>query len=327
MNNSIGYPEKQGLYDPAFEKDNCGVGFVANIRGEKTNGIIKKGLKVLVNLTHRGAVGADPKTGDGAGILVQIPDEFFRISCDNLGLELPRAGKYAVGMVFLPKEPALRFQCEGILERIAEEEGQKILGWRSVPIDNRNIGDTAKGTEPIIRQLFLGSTFKDADLTDDELQEEFERRLYIIRKRAEKEVIKLVNRSTEYFYICSLSSRTIVYKGLLLAEQIKGFYVDLQDINFKSALCLVHQRYSTNTFPTWDLAQPFRYLAHNGEINTIRGNRNWMNAREGVLKSKVYGENLKKLFPIISPNGSDSASLGQYIRTFKNGWKISYLIV
>ncbi|MGH4051218.1 MAG: glutamate synthase large subunit [Clostridium sp.] len=317
MNNSIGYPEKQGLYDPAFEKDNCGVGFIANIRGEKTNSIIKKGLKVLVNLTHRGAVGADPKTGDGAGILVQIPDEFFRISCDNLGLELPMTGKYAVGMIFLPKEPALRFQCEGIIERIAEEEGQKILGWRSVPTDNRNIGDTAKGTEPIIRQLFIGSTFKDVDLTEDELQEDFERRLYVIRKRAEIEVVKLVDRNTEYFYICSLSSRTIVYKGLLLAEQIKGFYVDLQDINFKSALCLVHQRYSTNTFPTWDLAQPFRYLAHNGEINTIRGNRNWMNAREGVLKSKVYGKNLKKLFPIISPNGSDSASLDNILELLK----------
>jgi len=317
VNYNIGYPEKQGLYDPALEKDNCGVGFVANIRGEKTNGIVKKGLEVLVNLTHRGAVGADPKTGDGAGILVQIPDEFFRISCDNLGLELPRVGKYAVGMIFLPKEPALRFQCEGIFERIAEEEGQKILGWRSVPVDNRNIGDTAKGTEPIIRQLFLGSTFKDAALTEDELQEEFERRLYIIRKRAEKEVIKLVNRNTEYFYICSLSSRTIVYKGLLLAEQIKGFYIDLQDINFKSALCLVHQRYSTNTFPTWDLAQPFRYLAHNGEINTIRGNRNWMNAREGTLKSDVYGEDIKKLFPIISPNSSDSASLDNILELLK----------
>jgi len=317
MGNSIGYPEKQGLYDPAFEKDNCGVGFVVNIKGEKTNRILKQGLKVLVNLTHRGAVGSDPKTGDGAGILVQIPDEFFRISCDNLGLELPKVGKYAVGMIFLPKEPALRFQCEGIFERIAEEEGQKILGWRSVPIDDRNIGDTAKGTEPIIRQIFLGSSFEDKSLTEEELQEAFERRLYIIRKRAEREVSQLVNRSTEYFYICSLSSRTIVYKGLLLASQIKDFYVDLQDINFKSALCLVHQRYSTNTFPTWDLAQPFRYLAHNGEINTIRGNRNWMNAREGVLKSKVYGENLKKLFPIISPNGSDSASLDNILELLK----------
>jgi len=317
MGNSIGYPEKQGLYDPAFEKDNCGVGFVVNIRGEKTNSILKKGLKVLVNLTHRGAVGADPKTGDGAGILVQIPDELFRISCDNLGFELPKAGKYAVGMIFLPKEPALRFQCEGIFERIAEEEGQKILGWRSVPIDDRNIGDTAKGTEPIIRQIFLGSSFEDISQNSDDLQEEFERRLYIIRKRAEREVLKLVNRNTEYFYICSLSSRTIVYKGLLLADQIRGFYIDLQDINFKSALCLVHQRYSTNTFPTWDLAQPFRYLAHNGEINTIRGNRNWMNAREGVLKSDVYGDNLKKIFPIISPNGSDSASLDNILELLK----------
>ncbi len=317
MGNSIGYPEKQGLYNPALEKDNCGVGFVVNIKGEKTNGIVKKGLKVLVNLTHRGAVGADPKTGDGAGILVQIPDEFFRISCDNLGMKLPKCGKYAVGMVFLPKEPALRLQCEGIFERIVEEEGQTILGWRSVPVDDRGIGETAKGTEPIIRQIFIASNIENSSLSAEELQEEFERKLYVIRKRAENEVCKFVKKNTEYFYICSLSSRTVVYKGLLLADQITDFFIDLKDINFKSALCLVHQRYSTNTFPTWDLAQPFRYLAHNGEINTIRGNRNWMNAREGVLKSKLFGDEIKKVFPIINPNGSDSASLDNILELLR----------
>lgn len=296
-----GLPPKQGLYNPVFEKDNCGVGFVANIKGEKSHDVVKKGLRVLVNLTHRGAVGADPKTGDGAGILLQIPDEFFRICCDNQGIILPKAGKYAVGMVFLPKEPALRYQCEGILERIVKEEGQKILHWRNVPTDDRAIGETARGTEPIIRQIFVENCMSD--------EAEFERKLYVIRKKTENEVKKLVKRNAEYFYICSLSSRTIVYKGLLLADQIRGYYLDLNDVNFKSAIALVHQRFSTNTFPTWDLAQPFRYLAHNGEINTIRGNRNWMNAREGILKSSTFGNDIKKLFPIMTPNVSDSASL------------------
>ncbi|MBV4420110.1 glutamate synthase large subunit [Clostridium tyrobutyricum] len=296
-----GLPPKQGLYNPKFEKDNCGVGFVANIKGEKSHDIVKKGLQVLVNLTHRGAVGADPKTGDGAGILVQIPDEFFRINCDNAGISLPKVGRYAVGMVFLPKEPAIRYQCEGILERIIKEEGQKILGWRNVPTDDRGIGETARGTEPIARQIFV------ENCSEDQIQ--FERKLYVIRKRAENEIKKSVKRNAEYFYICSLSSKTIVYKGLLLADQISGYYLDLNDINFKSAIALVHQRFSTNTFPTWDLAQPFRYLAHNGEINTIRGNRNWMNAREGILKSSAFKNDIEKLFPIITPNGSDSASL------------------
>ena len=301
MAKSVGFPSKQGLYDPELEKDSCGVGFVASIKGEKSHGIIKKGLEVLVNLTHRGAVGADPKTGDGAGILMQIPHEFFKITCDNLGIEIPDEGKYGVGMVFLPKEPAQRLQCEGIIERVIEEEGQKVLGWRNVPTDDRKIGETAKGTEPIIKQFFVGSQCKD--------QMEFERKLYIIRRTSENEVKKLVERNSEYFYICSLSSRTIVYKGLLLADQIKDFYVDLDDINIKSAIALVHQRYSTNTFPTWDLAQPFRFLGHNGEINTIRGNRNWMNAREGILQSNAFGKDLKKLFPVINLKGSDSASL------------------
>lgn len=296
-----GFPSKQGLYDPEFEKDNCGVGFAANIKGEKSHSIVKKGLKILANLDHRGAVGADPKTGDGAGIMVQIPDEFFRICCDNLGIDLPKEGEYAVGMIFLPQEPALRYQCEGIFERVVEEEGQKILGWRYVPADSRVLGETARGTEPLIRQVFVEQSNCSAD--------EFERKLYIIRKRTESEVKKLVKRNAEYFYICSLSTKTIIYKGLLLPKQFNKFYLDLNDINFKSTLALVHQRFSTNTFPTWDLAQPFRYLAHNGEINTIRGNRNWMNAREGVLKSRVFGKDTSKLFPIITPNVSDSASL------------------
>ncbi|MFA9398672.1 MAG: glutamate synthase large subunit, partial [Clostridiaceae bacterium] len=301
MDYKNGFPIKQGLYNPENERDNCGVGFIANINGEKTHGIVKKGIKILENLTHRGSVGSDPKTGDGSGLLLQIPHEFFAISCSNLDIELPNEGHYAVGMLFLPKEPALRYQCEGILERAIKDEGQKVLGWRYVPTDNRNIGETAKGTEPIIRQIFIENNCKS--------QDEFEKKLYIIRKTAENEVLRLVKRNSEYFYICSLSSRTIVYKGLLLAEQIRSYYLDLNDINFKSALALVHHRFSTNTFPTWDLAQPFRYLAHNGEINTIKGNRNWMNAREGVLKSTVFKNDITKLLPVITPNKSDSASL------------------
>jgi glutamate synthase (NADPH/NADH) large chain len=297
----MGFPEPQGLYDPVQEKDSCGVGFVANIKGEKSHSLVKNALKVLQNLTHRGAVGSDPNTGDGAGIMVQIPDEFFRIQCENLGIHLPKPAKYAVGMIFLPREPAVRLQCEGIVERIVQREGQKVLGWRDVPVDNRVIGETARGTEPTIRQVFIESNCEDSRV--------FERTLYIIRKSIEKEVDVLIKRNSEYFYICSLSSRTIVYKGLFVAQQINSYYVDLDDINFKSAIAVVHQRYSTNTFPTWGLAQPFRYLAHNGEINTIRGNRNWMHAREGVLKSKVIGKDLAKLFPIIKKNGSDSESL------------------
>ena len=320
MTYSVGFPSKQGLYDPAFEKDACGVGFVASIKGEKTHDIVKKGIQVLVNLTHRGAVGSDPKTGDGAGILVQIPDEFFRINCDNLGIDLPEAGEYGVGMVFFPKETALRLQCEGILERAAEEEGQKVLGWRDVPTDNRNIGETAKGTEPIIRQIFIGKNAK--------TQTEFETKLYIIRKKAENEVRKLLGGLGKSFYVCSLSSKTIIYKGLLLADQIKSFYIDLNDINFKSAIALVHQRYSTNTFPTWDLAQPFRYLAHNGEINTIRGNRNWMKAREGVLQSEAFGKDINKLFPIVSTEGSDSASLDNALELlYKDGRSLSHAMM
>ncbi|MDF2503159.1 MULTISPECIES: glutamate synthase large subunit [Clostridium] len=301
MNSKIGYPNKQGLYDSQFEKDNCGIGFVANIKGEKTHDIIKKGIEILVNLTHRGGVGSDTKTGDGAGIMFQIPHEFFKIACDNVGIALPKEGNYGVGMLFLPKETTLCHQCEGIVERLIEEEGQGFLGWRDVPTDSRVIGTTAKGSEPIIKQIFIENNCK--------TQNEFEKKLYMIRKRAESEVKRLLENGANYFYVCSLSSKKIIYKGLLLPDQITSYYMDLNDINFKSAIALVHQRFSTNTFPTWDLAQPFRYLAHNGEINTIRGNRNWMHAREGVLESKVFGKNINKLFPIINPDGSDSASL------------------
>lgn len=307
---AMNLPKKQGLYDPLNEKDNCGVGFIVNVNGQKSYQMVKKGLQILKNMEHRGATGSDPKTGDGAGILTQIPDDFFRIYCSNDGIDLPDEGDYGIGMVFLPKEPALRLQCEGIFERIIYEVGHKSLGWRFVPTDNRAIGETAQGTEPVIRQVFVK---KRREIS----QEQFERDLYLIRRKTENEIIKLVKRNREYFYICSLSSKTIIYKGLLLSEQIEKYYLDLNDINFKSAMALVHQRFSTNTFPTWDLAQPFRYLAHNGEINTIKGNRNWMHTREGVLKSKYFDDNLNDLYPIIQGGKSDSASVDNVFEFIK----------
>ena len=300
MSQKIGFPEQQGLYNPSLEKDNCGVGFVANIKGKKSHDIVAKGLEILVNLTHRGATGCDENTGDGAGILTQIPHEFFKEECKKSKIDLPNEGEYAIGMLFLPRESDELLECEGLLEGIIAEEGMTLLGWRDVPVDHNCIGEIAKGTEPLIKQVFISR--------ENRSVEEFERKLYVIRKLAEKAVRQSQMHNKDYFYIPSLSSRVIVYKGLLLAEQIGFFYKDLKNPSFKSALALVHQRYSTNTFPTWDLAQPFRYIAHNGEINTINGNRNWMHAREGVLKSDYFGEDLEKLFPVITPNCSDSAS-------------------
>lgn len=300
MSQKIGFPKKQGLYDPSFEKDNCGVGFVANIKGKKSHDIVEKGLEILVNLTHRGATGCDEKTGDGAGILTQIPHEFFKVTCEKTSIELPQEGDYAIGMLFLPRESDELLECEGIFEGIIAQEGLTLLGWRDVPVDHNSIGEIAKGTEPLIKQVFISR--------DERTFEAFERKLYIVRKLTEKAIRDSSMHNKDYFYIPSLSSSVIVYKGLLLAEQIGFFYKDLKDPLFKSALALVHQRYSTNTFPTWDLAQPFRYIAHNGEINTINGNRNWMHARESMLKSKYFNEDIEKLFPIITPLSSDSAS-------------------
>ncbi|WP_069997648.1 glutamate synthase large subunit [Cellulosilyticum sp. I15G10I2] len=300
MSYKIGFPKQQGLYNPDLEKDNCGVGFIASIKGKKSHDIVSKGLEILVNLTHRGATGCDENTGDGAGILTQIPHEFFKEVCKKSKIELPNEGDYAVGMIFLPRESNELLECEGIVEGIILEEGLKILGWRDVPVDHNSIGEIAKGTEPLIKQVFIAR--------ENRNYEEFERRLYIVRKLAEKAVRHSSMHNKDYFYIPSLSSKVVVYKGLLLAEQIGFFYKDLKDPLFKSALALVHQRYSTNTFPTWDLAQPFRYIAHNGEINTINGNRNWMHAREGMLNSEYFGSDIEKLFPIITPNCSDSAS-------------------
>jgi glutamate synthase domain-containing protein 2/glutamate synthase domain-containing protein 1/glutamate synthase domain-containing protein 3 len=296
-----GLPEPQGLYHPSHEHDACGIGFVAHIKGQKSHDIIEKGIQILINLTHRGACGCDPETGDGAGILIQIPHTFFARESKRLGFSLPPEGEYGVGMVFLPVERHQRLQTEGILERIIKEEGLTLIGWRDTPLQASAIGRVARASQPYIQQVFVGRA---AGMDTDQL----ERKLYVVRKRAESEVANSDMADRGMFYIPSLSARTIVYKGLLLAPQIANFYGELSDPDVTSALCLVHQRFSTNTFPTWQLAHPFRYVAHNGEINTVKGNVNWMHARESVLRSELFGEDLRKLFPVIQPNGSDSAS-------------------
>jgi len=297
----FGLPDAQGLYHPENERDACGIGFVANIKGQKSHDIIVKGIQVLLNLTHRGACGCDPETGDGAGVLIQIPHKYFARVCSTLGFTLPAPGEYGVGMTFLPVEPPARRTAEGLIERLIAEEGLTLLGWRDTPIDGSAIGRVARASQPYIQQIFVG---RGRGMTEDQL----ERKLYIVRKRAEAEVFSGDMPGKSFFYIPSLSARTIVYKGLLLAPQIGRFYPELSDPDVLSALCLVHQRFSTNTFPTWQLAHPYRYIAHNGEINTLRGNVNWMHARQSVLRSPLFGDDLKKLFPVIQPNGSDSAS-------------------
>jgi glutamate synthase (NADPH) large chain len=297
-----GLPSAQGLYDPANEHDACGLGFVASIRGEKSHAIVEKGIEVLTHLEHRGACGCDPETGDGAGVLIQIPHDFFVRECATLGIALPEPGSYAVGMVFLPVAKLERLQCEGVVEKIIQEEGFEVLGWRDTPVDGTAIGRVARGSQPYIEQIFLK--------TLQPLEEKvFERKLYVTRRRIENEILHAEIEGRGNFYIPSISCRTIVYKGLLLAPQITKFYPELADPLVKSALCMVHQRFSTNTFPSWPLAHPYRHVAHNGEINTVKGNVIWMNARQSLLESPLFGEDLKKVFPVITPGGSDSASL------------------
>ena len=298
---SNGLPKSQGLYDPRFEKEACGIGFVANVKGQKSHDIVRKGLQVLENLAHRGAVGCDPCTGDGAGILIQIPHEFLKRSCTESGIRLPGAGEYGVGMVFLPAEASQRIPSETLIEKIIREEGQRFLGWRDLPVKEAHLGDLARQSRPYIRQVFIAR---------DALNEaEFERKLYVIRKRIENAVRQSALEGRGTFYIPSLSAGTIVYKGLLLPNQIPLFYPDLADESVVSALAVVHSRFSTNTFPTWSRAHPYRYICHNGEINTLKGNINWMRAREGRMASDLFGDDLQKLYPIIDENQSDSACL------------------
>ena len=294
-------PTRQGLYDPRNEHDACGVGFIVHIKGHKSHAIVSQGLELLRNLTHRGAVGADPYAGDGAGILIQLPDAFLRAECDKQGLTLPPEGDYAVGMVFLPRDASDRASCETLFTEIIARENAILLGWRDVPVDNHELGDSAKGVEPFIRQVFIG---RGADCPD---QDAFERKLFVIRKQVENAVRDLNLKNGHSFYVPSLSTRTLVYKGMLLANQVGPFYPDLIDERIESALALVHQRFSTNTFPTWDRAHPFRMIAHNGEINTLRGNMNGMAARRHSIASKVLGEDVHKLWPLIAEGQSDSA--------------------
>ncbi|KDB52532.1 glutamate synthase-related protein [Sphaerotilus natans] len=292
-----------GLYDPTQEHDACGVGFVAHIKGQKAHSIVEQGLKILENLDHRGAVGADALMGDGAGILIQIPDEFFRAEMAKQGVELPPPGEYGVGMIFLPKEHASRLACEQELERAVKAEGQVLLGWRDVPVDaDMPMSPTVRKTEPVIRQIFIG---RGADVI---VPDALERKLYVIRKTASAAIQRLKLTHSREYYVPSMSCRTIIYKGLLLADQVGKYYLDLQDPACVSALALVHQRFSTNTFPEWPLAHPYRMVAHNGEINTVKGNFNWMRAREGVMKSPVLGDDLKKLYPISFEGQSDTAT-------------------
>ena len=295
-------PRAQGMYDPRHEHDACGMGFVAHIGGRKSHDIVERGLRVLKNLTHRGAVGADKLQGDGAGILIQIPDTFFRRECGKLKLTLPAIGQYGVGMVFLPQESASRMACEQEIERAIAAEGQVLLGWRDVPVDTTGLGDGVKAIQPVIRQVFIGRGAKQMD------QDALERKLYVIRKKSGHAIQRLKLRHGKEFYVPSMSTRTIVYKGMLLADQVGSFYRDLQDPMLVTALAMVHQRFSTNTFPTWDLAHPFRMVCHNGEINTLRGNCNWIRAREGAIASSVLGDDLPKLWPLIYDGQSDTAS-------------------
>jgi len=292
-----------GLYDPSQEHDACGVGFVAHIRGQKSHAIVGQALKILENLDHRGAVGADKLMGDGAGILIQLPDALYRQEMAQAGIELPPPGEYGVGMVFLPKEHASRQACEQELERAIKAEGQVLIGWRDVPVNkDMPMSPTVREKEPIMRQVFIG---RGADVI---VQDALERKLYVIRKTASAHIQALKLKHSKEYYVPSMSSRTVVYKGLLLADQVGTYFLDLQDPRCVSALGLVHQRFSTNTFPEWPLAHPYRYVAHNGEINTVKGNYNWMKAREGVMSSPVLADDLKKLYPISFAGQSDTAT-------------------
>jgi len=288
-------PKQAGLYRSAFEHDNCGIGFVAHLKGKKSHDIIKRGLETLVNMTHRGAEGADSKTGDGAGVMIQIPRDFYLIQ----GYSIPPEGQFGTGLVFLPQDSAEAKMCEELLVQFVNDEGIQLIGFRDVPRDNSTIGDIARSAEPNIKQILLG-----ADLPQDEL----ERKLYIVRKRAEKYVNASNMKQKSFFYLPSLSTKVLIYKGMFTSEQLGEYFLDLQDERIQSAIALVHSRFSTNTFPSWDLAQPFRMLAHNGEINTVKGNRFWMQARESILKSDILGD-LERIYPVIEPDKSDSAAL------------------
>ena len=305
MNAPFGFPEKQGLYDPSLEKDSCGVGFVAHIKGKPSHQIVMDAYTILKNMEHRGACGCEQNTGDGAGILVGMPDKFLRrVALSELGINLPKPGVYSVGNIFLPKDSVERDHCKQVLNRLIAAEGQKLLGWRAVPQEAKiaDIGPAALKAEPVIEQVFIAAK-------DGLSQQEFERQLYLIRKQASHALRTDKNlKQALLFYVCSLSTKTLIYKGMLTPEQVVPYFPDLSDTDFETHLAMVHSRFSTNTFPSWDRAQPLRFMSHNGEINTLRGNVNWMRAREGMAKSELFGDDLKKLFPVVEPFCSDSGT-------------------
>ena len=298
----LGAPPKQGLYDPQFEHDACGLGFVVNMKGHKSHQLVSDALQILVNLDHRGACGCEANTGDGAGILIQVPHDFFVTEAARLGFKLPAVGQYGVGQVFLPKNPAEREAIKNEFAKIISAEGQTLLGWREVPVNNSSLGKTAVAAEPFMAQVFVG---RSAAIKDEAA---FERKLYVIRKVAEQ-TIRYGNTIAggKWFYVASLSARTLTYKGMLMSEQVEKYYDDLRNPAVTTAIALVHSRFSTNTFPSWDRAHPNRCIAHNGEINTLRGNVNWMKARQALFTSKIFGDDLKKILPVINTDGSDSA--------------------
>jgi glutamate synthase (ferredoxin) len=295
-----GYPQRQGLYDPALERDACGFGFVVDIQGRRSHDIVEKALSVLVNLEHRGAAGSEKNSGDGAGVLVQTPHRFLEKAAGEVGMRLPPPGQYGVGMVFLPQAEASRQACVRLLEAAAAEEGQRVLGWRDVPTDSSSLGVTARASQPVIRQVFVAR----GDAVPDEAA--FERKLYVIRRMVEKAVSRSAIPQRWSFYVPSLSYKTVVYKGMLNSSQLLSFYPDLRDPTFEAAIGMVHSRFSTNTFPSWARAHPYRFISHNGEINTLRGNVNWMHARQSMMRSELFGEDLKKVLTVIDHEGSDS---------------------
>ncbi|MCB9421327.1 MAG: glutamate synthase large subunit [Ardenticatenaceae bacterium] len=296
LRNTLKETAERGLYVPQFEHDACGTGFVVDVKGRPSHDIVQQALEVLVNLSHRGASGSEPNTGDGAGILIQMPHRFLQKVCGEQGIQLPEPGQYGAGIIFFPQDRQQRQQCQQQFEKIVTEEGQTLLGWRAVPTNDSQLGQTAKDSEPFMSQVFIGRRMGGDDLA-------FERKLYLIRKRAEKEI----RRETCRFYAASLSYKTIIYKGMLLSEQLPDYFLDLSDPDMESAIGLVHSRFSTNTFPSWERAHPYRYVMHNGEINTIRGNVNWMRARESTMESAAFGKDLAKLLPVIDEDGSDTA--------------------
>src|SRR5881296_3056662 len=317
-----GPPPAQGLYDPRCEHDACGVGFVVDIKGRRSHTIVRQALRVLINLLHRGACGCEANTGDGAGVLLQVPDKFLRRECDRLGIPLPPPKEYGCGLVFLPRDPEQRDRVRALLHSIVDEEGQHLLGWREVPTDDHLVGASALSVEPYITQVLIGRGESVRDHTH------FERKLYVIRKLFEKAVVALDIPEKTFAYMPSLSSNTLIYKGMLSADQIESMYPDLADPDVESALALVHQRFSTNTFPSWPLAHPYRYVAHNGEINTLRGNINWMRAREALCRSDALGDDLRKVMPVTRDGLSDSATFDNVLEFLvMNGRSLPHAIL